>query len=122
MALWGRRHACHPKTPAPTKPPTPASLDDEGGAPSYSVLLQEYLQAEGSEEWVVDTVSRAGEHKVVALWRYDKGEANGAPFVYFGITPEPVGCAKTRRICEYATAALDALRWRITAHADQLGR
>ena len=31
------------------------------------------------EEWVVDTVSRAGEHKCVALWRYGKGEANGAP-------------------------------------------
>ena len=28
---------------------------------------------------MVDTVSRAGEHKCVALWRYGKGEANGAP-------------------------------------------
>ena len=33
-------------------------------------------------EWVVDSVSRGGQHKVVALWRYDKGSANGAPFVY----------------------------------------
>ncbi len=50
----------------------PASLDEQ--ADVSSVLLQEFLQG---EEWVVDTMSRDGEHKVMALWRYDKGEANG---------------------------------------------
>ena len=43
---------------------------------------QEYLRG---DEYVVDTVSRDGEHKVVALWRYDKRAANGAPVVYFGM-------------------------------------
>lgn len=55
------------------------SLDDEE-VPAGDALLQELL---GGDEWAVDLVSREGEHKVVALWRYDKGEANGAPFVYF---------------------------------------
>ena len=45
-------------------------------------VVQEYLSG---EEWIVDTVSRDGQHKVAALWRYDKGEANGAPFVYFSM-------------------------------------
>ena len=51
----------------------PATLDED--AEVSSVLLQEALQG---EEWVVDTISREGEHKVIAIWRYDKGEANGA--------------------------------------------
>ena len=38
-----------------------------------NVVVQEYL---AGEEWVVDAVSRNGEHKVVALWRYDKGEVS----------------------------------------------
>jgi glutathione synthase/RimK-type ligase-like ATP-grasp enzyme len=85
----------------------PASLDDE--ADSSSVLLQEFLDG---EEWVVDTVSRGGEHKVVALWRYDKGRANGAPFVYFGIELMAAAGEKARRLCEYTTQVLDALGWR----------
>ena len=48
--------------------------DDEAGSPS--VLLQEELRG---REWVVDSVSRDGEHKVVALWRYSKASLNGAP-------------------------------------------
>lgn len=94
----------------------PSSLDDDGGATAYSVLLQEYLHdtTAGSAEWVVDTVSRGGEHKVVALWRYDKGAANGAPFVYFAI--EPSGCGDSDsvsgRVASYATRVLDALAWR----------
>ena len=73
-----------------------------------SVLLQEQLEG---VEWVVDTVSRAGEHKVVALYRYDKGAANGAPFVYFGMEPMPAAGAAADSICDYATAVLDVLRW-----------
>ena len=29
--------------------------------------------------YVVDSVSRGGEHKVVALWRYDKRDYYGSP-------------------------------------------
>jgi hypothetical protein len=34
-----------------------------------AVVVQEYLTG---VEYVVDTVSRHGKHKVVALWAYDK--------------------------------------------------
>ena len=114
----------------------PSTLDESEEGLVSTVLLQEYLQG---EEWIVDTMSRDGEHKVtrgmnamapdlpcmqllttapipsaqvLALWRYDKGEANGAPFCYFGA--EPVGCtgAHARRVVDYALAVLDALQWR----------
>ena len=44
--------------------------------------LQEYLLG---DEYVIDTVSAGGKHKVVAIWKYDKRAANGAPVVYFGM-------------------------------------
>ena len=45
------------------------------GLQNYAVLCQEFL---AGIEWVVDTVSRQGEHKVVALWRYDKRDYYGS--------------------------------------------
>ena len=50
--------------------------------------------------------------KVLALWRYDKGEANGAPFIYFGIEPTAAAGPRAAAICAYAVAVLDALCWR----------
>ena len=40
------------------------------------MLCQEFL---AGDEYVVDSVSRGGEHKVVALWRYDKRDYYGSP-------------------------------------------
>ena len=73
-----------------------------------NVLVQEFLHG---DEWVVDSVSRDGEHKAVALWRYDKREANGAPFVYFGIEACAVAGAVEEAVLEYARSCLDALGW-----------
>ncbi len=39
------------------------------GLVNSCVLVQEYLEG---QEYVVDIVSRDGEHKVVALWAYDR--------------------------------------------------
>ena len=88
---------------------TPSTLDESTSADVSAVLLQEYLVG---EEWIVDTMSRDGEHKVVAIWRYDKGEANGAPFCYFGA--EPMSCTdeRARGVAMYALEVLDALKWR----------
>ena len=83
----------------------PVSLDSEV-APAP--LLQEYLEG---DEWVVDTVSRDGTHAVVALWRYEKEAANGAPFVYTQMALQPVQTSTQRALCDYACAALDALAW-----------
>lgn len=77
------------------------------GLTNYSVLLQEYLCG---DEYVVDTVSRDGVHKVCAVWRYDKRRYNGAPFVYFGM--ELMQWDKDGPIAEmvkYTLGVLDAM-------------
>lgn len=50
------------------------------GSISDAVLVQEQVRG---VEYAIDTVSRNGEHKVVASWKYDKRPINDAPFVYF---------------------------------------
>eukprot|EP00742_Colponemidia_sp_Colp-10_P002247 GILJ01002401.1.p1 GENE.GILJ01002401.1~~GILJ01002401.1.p1 ORF type:complete len:441 (+),score=62.74 GILJ01002401.1:110-1432(+) len=47
------------------------------------VLVQEYLRG---TEYVVDTVSRDGQHHVAGYWCYDKRRINGSAFVYYGLT------------------------------------
>ena len=51
------------------------------GLVNKAVLVQEYLEG---QEYVVDMVSREGEHKVAAIWAYDRRPANGAHFVCHG--------------------------------------
>lgn len=70
-----------------------------GGGLNDAVLLQEFL---AGQEWAVDTVSSDGEAKVIAVWKYDKRCANGAPCVYFGTMLEaaPAG-SEARRVADY---------------------
>ena len=71
-----------------------------------SVLVQEFA---AGTEYAVDIVSKAGEHKVAALWRYDKRPANSAPFVYHAAEIIDADTEVGRAVCEYAMEALDAL-------------
>jgi hypothetical protein len=73
------------------------------------VAVQEFLRG---DEWVVDTVSRGGEHKAVALWSYCKGEANGAPFVNFYDELRAADGPLERSVVQYAVSVLDALKYR----------
>ena len=81
----------------------------ELGAGESNVVVQEFV---AGDEYVVDTVSRDGEHKVLAMWKYDKGEANGAPFVYFGIDAIGVEGDVELELIAYTRRLLDALGWR----------
>lgn len=54
------------------------------GFESSAVLVQEFLRG---KEYVVDHCSRDGVHKTVNLFVYDKRPCNGAPFVYYGMSP-----------------------------------
>ena len=85
------------------------SVDTSELVESSRVVVQEYLEG---DEWIVDTVSIDGEHRVVAVWRYDKGMANGAPFVYNSAELMSSGTDVADAIMDYACAALDALSWR----------
>ncbi|CAM9125023.1 unnamed protein product [Laminaria digitata] len=78
---------------------TPGAFNDE-------VLVQEFLVG---TEYVVDTVSRDGNHKAMAIWKYDKREVNGAPFVYFSTQLIPPDGEDEKEVVEYAFQALDAL-------------
>ena len=80
-------------------------------AKNQQVLVQEFASG---VEYAVDVVCRDGERKVAALWRYDKREVNGAPFVYHAtelISADKEGIEKS--VCDYVFDALDALgiRW-----------
>lgn len=45
------------------------------------VLIQEFLKG---QEYVIDSVSRDGVHKVVMVWSEDLRPGNGIPFLYYG--------------------------------------
>jgi len=74
---------------------------------NYSVLLQEYLRG---DEYVVDTVSRSGVHKCVAIWKYDKRMFNGSPVVYFGMRLMPIDSEPIlKEMVSYIFGVLEAL-------------
>ncbi|ETV97123.1 hypothetical protein H310_09929 [Aphanomyces invadans] len=86
------------------------------GMTNTATLIQEYLVG---TEFVVDTVSRHGVHKVVAMWEYEKGPANDAPFVYFAVRLVEATSPKHMAIMAYILKVLDALHIRHgPAHAE----
>lgn len=99
------------------------------GGFNTEVLCQEFLRG---NEYVVDTVSRDGEHKVMAIYMYDKRPANGsgecsmpllfsptcqfrflrqqvAAFVYFGMVPIESDTPESKMLMRYTKQVLDAL-------------
>ena len=52
------------------------------GALNNGALCQEFLKG---EEYVLDGVSRDGQYKITAIWKYDKRSVNDANFVYYGM-------------------------------------
>jgi len=76
------------------------------GMVNEGVLVQEYLSG---TEYVVDTVSKNGSHKCVALWEYDRRPTNGAGFVLHGQKLLTHDEPRMRRIVEYHFTVLDAL-------------
>eukprot|EP00953_Heterococcus_sp_UTEX-ZZ885_P040223 20572-Heterococcus_DN1.PRE.1 len=76
------------------------------GSVNEGALVQEYLDG---TEYVIDSVSRDGVHKVVAIWEYDKRSVNGANFVYFGMKLNAASGEKEQQLCDYALTVLDAM-------------
>ena len=76
------------------------------GVVNEGVLLQEFLEG---KEYVVDSVSRDGVHKVTAIWEYDKREVNGQFNVYFGMRLRAVETDLERQIVQYQRSVLEAL-------------
>jgi len=76
-----------------------------------SVVVQEFL---AGTEYAVDVVTRNGQHKVAAIWRYDKRPANGAAFCYFRTELVDQGTdPNAAAVVDYVKSCLTALgvRW-----------
>lgn len=76
------------------------------GLKNDAVLVQEFLSG---TEYIVDFVTRNGDHKCVAVWEYDKRPANGGSFVYFGQRPMSVDSPTARVLVDYVRNVLGAL-------------
>jgi len=76
-----------------------------GGA-CPAVLCQEFLRG---KEYVVDHVSRAGVHKTMMMWVYDKRPLNGSAFVYFGTVPVDSASPEAKILIPYVRGVLDAM-------------
>lgn len=79
-------------------------------------MVQEFLYG---DEYIVDTVSLDGEHRLAGLWRYMKGAVNGADFVYYGMELVDGGSDEAKMMFAYISQVLDALNIRHYAgHAE----
>ncbi|KDO26061.1 hypothetical protein SPRG_20619 [Saprolegnia parasitica CBS 223.65] len=76
------------------------------GLTNEAVLVQEFLEG---DEYVIDTVSCNGQHKVTAIWKYDKRRVNDAAFVYFGLSIVPATPGLVDALIDYQFTVLDAL-------------
>lgn len=79
------------------------------GGECPSVLCQEFLRG---KEYVVDSVSRDGVHKVCMVWVYDKRPANGSAFVYFGCVPVDMNSPEANVLIPYVHGVLDAMKFK----------
>ena len=81
------------------------------GLTNYNVLMQEYLKG---DEYVVDTMSRDGVHKCVAIWKYIKQPLNGVANVFYGqrlmqVDKNAPATDPLKRMVKYIFGVLDAL-------------
>ena len=76
------------------------------GCVNEGVLVQEYLQG---TEYVIDTCSFKGTHKVIALWEYDRRPTNGAGFVLHGQRLMSANEPRAKELIEYQFKVLDSL-------------
>jgi len=79
------------------------------GGECPAVLCQEFLRG---KEYVVDHVSCDGVHKTTMVWVYDKREANGNSFVYFGMLPVDSNSPEAKILIPYTRGVLDAMGFR----------
>jgi len=71
-----------------------------------SVLIQEFLEG---PEYAIDTVSRRGEHKVAAVWKYDKRPVENGPSLVYYQTKIAQNDENVDAMCDYVEKVLDAL-------------
>eukprot|EP00804_Cyclotella_cryptica_P013837 CCRYP_018173-RA/>CCRYP_018173-RA protein AED:0.09 eAED:0.09 QI:1797/1/1/1/0.87/0.66/9/457/484 len=98
---------CHDFDEAKTHFEYLLTVEAVNGGFNTEVLCQEFLRG---KEYVVDSVSRDGEHKCMQVWVYDKRPANGAAFVYFGMLPIDSSSQDAKLLINYCNSVLNALQ------------
>lgn len=78
----------------------------KAGAQDCAVICQEFL---AGQEYVVDHVSRDGNHKTVMVWVYDKRPTNGGEFVYYNMLPVESSDPVAQKLISYTRGVIDAL-------------
>ncbi|WBB78738.1 ATP-grasp domain-containing protein [Micromonospora sp. WMMD882] len=78
--------------------------------PNEGVVAQEYLRG---VEYVVNTVSCQGRHRITDMWQYQKITVNGMRDRINGMTSVPPDAPEYATLAGYSYAALDALGIRI---------
>eukprot|EP00456_Euglypha_rotunda_P033824 TRINITY_DN2609_c0_g1_i5.p1 TRINITY_DN2609_c0_g1~~TRINITY_DN2609_c0_g1_i5.p1 ORF type:complete len:368 (+),score=43.31 TRINITY_DN2609_c0_g1_i5:164-1105(+) len=76
------------------------------GSLNTEVVVQEFLEG---KEYVVDSVSRNGKHKIITIWEYEKKKCNGANFVYFAMRLMSGEGKREQKLIKYMKQVLDAL-------------
>lgn len=86
-----------------------------GGEPPQA-LVQELVKG---REYVIDTVSQEGHHRIVAVCTYDKHPSSNGTMVYDRLRWLPWGTPKTEVLARYARNVLDALdHWHGSVHME----
>ena len=78
---------------------------NRSGLRNDAVVIQEFLEG---TEYVVNTVSFKGMHRVTDIWRCHKTAANGSSFVYQKIELLPSSAAGLTEMIDYTLRMLDA--------------
>merc|ERR1712056_43121 len=89
----------------------------KAGAQNGAVICQEFL---AGQEYVVDHVSRDGNHKTVMVWVYDKRPTNGGEFVYYNMLPVESSDPVAQKLISYTRGVIDALDIKLFASGDGL--
>jgi biotin carboxylase len=76
------------------------------GGVNEACVVQEFLSG---IEYIVDSVSRNGVHKIVAIWEYDKRSIGSNHFVYFGQRDCDAQSEIGRSLATYALQVLEGL-------------
>eukprot|EP00742_Colponemidia_sp_Colp-10_P006629 GILJ01007104.1.p1 GENE.GILJ01007104.1~~GILJ01007104.1.p1 ORF type:complete len:417 (-),score=47.44 GILJ01007104.1:117-1367(-) len=85
------------------------SQNNKFGEPNHGVLVQEYLDG---PQYVIDTMSKDGQHYIATYWKYDLLHINGSPFVYDKEEILPSVGEVQKQLKEYVFKVLDALEIR----------
>jgi biotin carboxylase len=99
-------HFCHSAGEIRATHASILDASDRYGRRNETALAQEYL---AGDEYFVNTVSRAGVHHIVEIWRYHKHQIDSTRSMVSNEHPVPSEDPAAKQVGAYALGVLDAL-------------